>query len=100
MSNAISSLNETGRDWQTTTILTNTDFIETDCNSGDKRRLKKTQCTCGEKMLIEYNVKTSCRRDKKRIFYHDDGPDSLWGAIRCRACKEPVNETVAYAEYS
>lgn len=93
------SLIHIGRDWQITALLSDNLFVETDCNTGDKRQVRKTQCSCGEPMLIEYNAQSSCRSDKKRVFYPDDTADSLWGAFRCRVCREPVNETVAYAEY-
>jgi len=92
------SLNQVNCDWQITAILADNLLIQTDCNSGEKRRIRRTQCLCGEAMLIEYNAKTSCRRDKKRVFYADDDANSLWGAVRCRGCSGLVKETVVHAE--
>lgn len=86
------------RDWQITTILPNDLFIETDCNSGQTRRIRKTICNCGQAMLIEFDAH-SARADKKRIFY-PDGPDDWWCVFRCKKCGEPVHDTVPGAEFS
>jgi len=84
-------------DWQITAILSDEIFIETDCNSGRKRRIRKTSCKCGQPFLIEYDAPLTCRRDGKRIFYPDDVAGMC--AFRCRNCLEPVHETVPGAEY-
>lgn len=85
------------RDWQVTTILSDALFIETDCNSGEKRRIRRSVCACGQPFLIQYEV-SGFRKDRKRVFYphHDhEGYD----AFRCEACLEPVAQSVPYAEY-
>ena len=85
------------RDWQVTSMLCNDLFIETDCNSGEKRRIRKSTCSCGQDVLIEYNT-TGFRKDGKRIFYADrDEPG--YHVFRCRSCSEPVHESVLYAEF-
>ena len=85
------------RDWQITAILPDDMLVETDCNSGEKRTLRKSACSCGQPVLIEYDAH-SCRADKKRIFYPDQD-DAGWCAFRCKRCHQPVSETVPGAEY-
>jgi len=85
------------RDWQVTAILPNNMLVETDCNSGTKRTLKKSSCSCGQPVLIEYDS-TPCRTDGKRIFY-PDSDDTGRCAFRCKQCKEPVHITVPGAEW-
>jgi len=84
-------------DWQVTTILSNDLFIETDCNSGRKRRIRKSQCSCGNPVLIEYGVK-GFRKDKKRVFYPDRDCEG-YDVFRCEVCREPVSQSVPYARY-
>ena len=83
-------------DWQVTAILADNLFIETDCNSGDTRRVRKSRCVCGKEMWIEYNT-TGFRSDGKRIFYpyHDE----YHNVFRCENCSRPVSESVIGAEY-
>lgn len=85
------------RDWQITTVYSDDLLEETDCNSGEKRTLRKSRCRCGQPVLIEYNAH-SCRADKKRVFYPDQ-KDTGWCAFRCKKCHNPVSETVPGAEY-
>jgi hypothetical protein len=85
------------RDWQVTTILSDNLFIETDCNSGDKRRIRKSYCKCGKPVLIEYNT-TGFRKDGKRIFYPERDQEG-YHVFRCKTCRQPVNESVPGAEF-
>ncbi len=85
------------RDWQITSILPNDMLVETDCNSGVTRKLRKSRCSCGQAVLIEYDART-CRADGKRIFYPDI-EDAGWCAFRCKQCHQPVNESVPGAEF-
>lgn len=80
------------QDWQVTTILPNNLFIETDCNSGAQRYIRKSVCSCGQVVLIEYCTE-GFRKDGKRIFYPDVN-DSGVHVFRCKQCHQPVNETV------
>lgn len=84
-------------DWQVTALLPGDFIIETDCNSGQKRRLKQSRCRCGQSVLIELEGNPG-RRDGKRVFY-PDGPDKGWDAFRCKSCHAPVAESVPGAEY-
>lgn len=84
-------------DWQITTILPGDYLIETDCNSGRKRRLKKSKCSCGQPVLIQLSGATG-RRDGKRVFYTDEVNEG-WDAFRCKSCHKPVHESVPGAEY-
>ena len=85
------------RDWQVTIILSDNLFIETDCNSGDKRRIRSSYCRCGKPVLIEYNT-TGFRKDGKRIFYPERDEDG-YNVFRCEKCRQPVNESVPGAEF-
>ena len=40
------------RDWQITTILLNNLYIETDCNSGVKRRIRKSRANAATQYLL------------------------------------------------
>lgn len=60
--------------------------------------ITESACTCGQKVLIEHDAEQTCRRDGKRVFYSRD-EDTGRCAFRCRACRQPVNETVPGAEY-
>lgn len=85
------------RDWQVTAILANNLYIETDCNSGGKRRVRRSQCNCGNPVLIEYNT-TGFRKDGKRIFYPGLDEDG-YHVFRCEACLQPVHDSVPGAEF-
>jgi hypothetical protein len=85
-------------DWQVLKIYTDNLFVEIDCNSGEKRTIKKTRCKCGEAVLVQQGG-WGGRADGKRVFYPDDDPNTLWGAFRCRKCHEPVAKSVPGAEY-
>ena len=86
------------RDWQVSMVLSDTIFIETDCNSGTQRWLKKSNCECGEAVLIQRNVDRCLRMDGKRIFYPDNKDDSSC-IFRCRTCLKPIDKTVPGAEF-
>ena len=86
------------RDWQVTAILSDDLFIETDCNSGDKRKIRKSRCECGNPVLIEYNT-TGFRKDGKRIFYPGRDEDG-YHVFRCEKCRRPVDESVRGAEFN
>ena len=86
------------RDWQVSMILSDTIFIETDCNSGTQRRLKKSKCECGEAVLIQRNVDRCLRMDGKRIFYPDSKDDSSC-IFRCRNCLQTIDKSVPGAEF-
>ncbi|MFK5951116.1 MAG: hypothetical protein QM500_20365 [Methylococcales bacterium] len=85
------------RDWQVTVILNNGLYVETDCNSGDKRKIRTSKCKCGQPVLIEYNT-TGFRKDGKRIFYPENDSEG-YHVFRCRNCYEPVNESAQHAEF-
>ncbi len=86
------------RDWQVSMVLSDTVFIETDCNSGTQRRLKKSKCECGEAVLIQRNVDRHFRLDGKRIFYPDSKDDGSC-IFRCRNCLQPIDKSVPGAEF-
>jgi len=86
-------------DWQVLKIYTDDLFVEIDCNSGEKRTIRKSKCECGQPVLIQQEG-WGGRRDGKRIFYLDDDPSSRWGVFRCRSCRKPVSETVPGAQYA
>jgi len=85
-------------DWQITAILSDTLIQETDCNSGRKRTLRKSRCSCGIDMLIELNSPRTCRTDGKRVFLATE-TNTEWGLFRCPGCTKPVSESVPGAEY-
>ncbi len=85
------------RDWQLTTILADGLFIETDWNTGDKRRIRKSRCSCGKPVLIEYST-TGFRKDGKRIFYPERDYEG-YHVFRCVQCRQPVDQTVPHAEF-
>lgn len=84
-------------DWQVTAFLPGDIIIETDCNSGEKRKLGKSKCICGQPVLIQLHG-NSGRRDGKRVFYPDE-PDTGRDAFRCKTCLRPVAESVPGAEH-
>jgi hypothetical protein len=49
-------------------------------------------------VLIEFDSKQTCRRDKLRIFYPDQ-PDTGWCVFRCKGCGESVGDTCKDAAY-
>ncbi|HCH5589192.1 TPA: hypothetical protein NKZ51_004545 [Vibrio parahaemolyticus] len=67
------------------------------------------KCNCGEPISIELNSPTSCRTDKKRLFYPDqklpEGVDKTVysergsSVFRCRNCGESVGDSVPAAKY-
>ena len=85
------------RDWQVTEILADDLFIETDCNSGDTRRIRKSRCNCGNPVLIEYGA-TGFRKDGKRVFYPGQNEDG-YHVFLCEKCRKPVDQTVPGAEF-
>lgn len=85
-------------DWQITAILSDTLIQETDCNSGRKRTLRKSRCSCGLDMLIEQNSPRTCRTDGKRVFLASE-PNTEWGLFRCPGCNQTVDSSVLGAEY-
>jgi len=65
-------------------------------------RVVKTECSCGEPILIEINAKQTCRIDGKRPFYPDQGlPDGCSPneynvngicVFRCRKCGKVIDD--------
>ena len=88
---------ETRRDWQVQAILPGNSYIDVDCNSGDKRHIKKSKCRCGQSILIERDWPT-CRTDGKRIFYPDE-PDTGLCVFRCKGCGDVIGDTAPGAEH-
>lgn len=91
-------------DWQVVTIISNTEYEEVDCNSGDRRRITKSRCACGQPVLIEHDanrggVRRTCRADGKRVFYPNQ-PDEGWCVFRCERCSEPIDSTCPDAAYA
>ena len=43
-------------DWQVVTIISDTEYEEVNCNGGDRRRITKSRCVCGQPVLIEYDA--------------------------------------------
>lgn len=95
----VDSDNRPAPDWQVTSFLLDGMFVETDCNSGRKRWLKKSQCSCGQPVLIEFNSSASNRADNKRVFYPDQ-EDQGGCVFRCKACRQPAHLSVPGAEYA
>jgi hypothetical protein len=85
-------------DWQIVTIISDTDYQEVNCNGGGHRRIRKSKCSCGQPVLIEFDSKQTCRRDKLRIFYPDQ-PDTGWCVFRCKGCGEPIGDNCKDAAY-
>ncbi len=88
--------NKTG--WQVSIVLSDTVFVEIDCNSGRKRMLEKSKCECGEAILIQRNAGPGFRTDCKRIFYPDTTDESSC-IFRCRNCLKPIDKTAPGAEF-
>lgn len=86
-------------DWQIVTIISDTDYQEVNCNGGDHRRIRKAKCSCGQPVLIEFDSKQTCRRDKKRIFYPDQPDIAGLCVFRCKSCHEPIGDTCPDAAY-
>lgn len=84
-------------DWQVLALLPGGFIVDIDCNSGRKRRLKESQCRCGQDVLIQLEG-NRLRLDGKRVFYPDE-PDKGADAFRCKSCHAPVSESVPGAEY-
>lgn len=66
-------------------------------NTGEKRKLRKSTCICGQPVLIQLHG-NSLRLDGKRVFYPDE-LDTGKDAFRCKTCLRPVSESVPGAEY-
>lgn len=84
-------------DWQVTAILTDDLFIETDCNSGRKRKIRTTNCKCGKPVEIQYDANPG-RKDRKLV-YHPEDRGTGWCLFRCKGCGKPVSDCVPGAEY-
>jgi hypothetical protein len=84
-------------DWQVLTILTDDTFVEINCNTGEKRHIRKSACKCGQAALIQLSGAKG-RNDGKKVFYPDE-KDMGWNAFRCKSCHEPVNLSIPGAEY-
>ena|ERR1035437_7060685 len=90
-------------DWQISSIISDNQYEEVNCTSGEHRRITKAKCKCGERVLIEHDahrfgVKTSNRADGKRVFYHGE-EDTGWNVFRCKNCGEPISDTCPEAAY-
>lgn len=89
---------KTAVDWRVSVVLSDTVFVEIDCNSGRKRMLQKSKCECGEAILIQRNAGPGFRNDGKRIFY-PDSKDENSCIFRCRNCLKPIDKTAPGAEF-
>jgi hypothetical protein len=84
------------RAWEITGVLGEDLFIQTDTHSGEKRKVRSSECDCGQPVMIEYN--TSHRQDGKRTFYPEDDKENTL-VFRCKQCLSPVHESVPYAGF-
>lgn len=79
------------RKWETTGVLADNLFIQTDAHSGEKRKVRSSECDCGQPVMIEYNALLG--KNGKRAFYpEDDNENTL--VSRCKQCLSPVHESV------
>lgn len=85
-------------DWQVINVLKENLFIEIDCNSGKKRKIRTSRCKCGAQINIEYNCDFSGRADKKRLF-HDEEKNTEWCLFRCKHCERVVSDSVPGGEH-
>lgn len=91
-------------DWQIVTIISDTEFEEVNCQGGDRRRIVRAACKCGQRLWIEQNanrggVRRTCRSDGKRVFYPDER-DEGWCVFRCKQCGEAVHESCKQAAHN